>query len=140
MSNSRPPTIFNVLVDAVIRHSVIVVVEIEAGAEVLVALVQDLEAYFYTDNGLVALTQSERLKRSFDILTYLFDWFGLWTNVRKKARMEFRTCHTPGYMLEVAYKRQTIEVGTTSWERQRWQVQSPEFRLELAIGSLLAHH
>ena len=45
-----PPTIFNVLVGAIICHWVEVVAVTEAGAEGLGASIQDLATYFYTDN------------------------------------------------------------------------------------------
>ena len=55
----------------------------EAGVEGLSPLVQDLALYLYTDNGLVTLTQPERLKRLFNVLMDLFDRVGLRTNMRK---------------------------------------------------------
>ena len=48
------PTIFSVDVDAAIRHFLMVVAATEAGAEGLSVAIQDLVAYFYSDNGLVA--------------------------------------------------------------------------------------
>ena len=44
------PTIFDMVVDAVIRHWVVVVDLIEAGEEGLVKTVQELAAYFYADD------------------------------------------------------------------------------------------
>ena len=51
------PMIFNMILEYTIRHWVTVVAAMEAGVEVLGALVQDLAAYFYSDDGLVASTQ-----------------------------------------------------------------------------------
>ena len=51
------PTLFNLVVDAVIRHWVTVVAATEAGTEGLGLLIWDLVAYFYADDGLVASTQ-----------------------------------------------------------------------------------
>ena len=59
------PKIFNVIVDAVIRHWVVVVVVVvptEYGTEGLFLSIQDLVAYFYVDDGLVPSTQLERLQ------------------------------------------------------------------------------
>ena len=47
------PTIFNVVVDAVIRHWVMVVTPTEAGMGELGLMIIDLAAYFYSENGLV---------------------------------------------------------------------------------------
>ena len=55
--NSLSPTIFNVVVDAVIRHWVTVVMPIEAGMGGLGLTIIDLVSYFYADNGLVASPQ-----------------------------------------------------------------------------------
>ena len=85
---SLPPMIFNVLVESAISHWVMVVAAMEAGTEGLGDLVKDLAAYFYVDDGLIVLTQLERTKRDFDVLTDLFKWVGLWTNTRKTLRME----------------------------------------------------
>ena len=45
----------------------------ESGTEGLNPLVQDLAAYLYVDYGLVTSPRTERLQRSFDVLTDLFD-------------------------------------------------------------------
>ena len=55
------PTIFNVVVDAVICHWVTVVTPTEAGTGGLGFAIIDLVAYLYADNGLVASTQTKRL-------------------------------------------------------------------------------
>ena len=52
--NPLSPTVFNVVVDAVIWHWVTVVAPTEAGAEVLGDTIQDLAEFFYLDDGLVA--------------------------------------------------------------------------------------
>ena len=54
------PTIFNVVVDTIIRHWVIVVAATEAGAGGLGFLIQELATNFNSDNGIVASTQPER--------------------------------------------------------------------------------
>ena len=93
-----PSTIFNVAVDAVIRHWVVVVAPTKAGVEGLTVLVQNPAAYLYADAGLVAFHRTERLQRSFDVFTDLFDWFGLRKKSKKMVRMACQTCHTPGGM------------------------------------------
>ena len=51
------PTIFNMVVDAVIRHWVTVVTSTEAGMGGLGLTIVDLAAYFYADDGFVVSTQ-----------------------------------------------------------------------------------
>ena len=50
------PTIFNVVMDAVIRHWLTVVNTTEAGTGGLGLAIFDLAAYFYAKNGLIAST------------------------------------------------------------------------------------
>ena len=71
------PTIFNVVVDAVIRHWVKVVTPTEAVMGGLGMIIIDLASYFYAEDGLVLSAQPERLQRFFEILTGLFGRVGL---------------------------------------------------------------
>ena len=82
--------IFNVVVDAIIHNWVTVVTETEGGREGIGLSIRYLEAYFYADDGLVALTQLERSMRAFDILSGLFDRVGIRKNTRKTASMYFQ--------------------------------------------------
>ena len=82
--------ILNVVVDAVIRHWVVVVAPTKDSMEVLGLSIQELTAYLYADNGLIVSTRPERLQREFDVLTGIFDWVGLRTNTRKIVSM---VCH-----------------------------------------------
>ena len=75
------------VVDAVIRHWVTVVDPTEDGMERLGLQIRDLVWYLYVDDGLVTLTQPERLQRAFDVLTGLFDWVSLRTNKRNTVSM-----------------------------------------------------
>ena len=81
------PTIFNVVVDVIIRHWVTVAIPTEAGTGGLGLTIIDLAAYFYSDNGLVESTQMDRLHRKFDVLTGIFERFALQTNTAKKVGM-----------------------------------------------------
>ena len=58
-----------------------VVTPIESGTGGLGLTIFDLVYYLYADDGLVSSTRSERLQRSFDVLTGLFDRVGLRTNM-----------------------------------------------------------
>ena len=55
----------------------------EDAAEGLGLPIQDLEAYFYANDGLVISTQLERLQRVLGVLTGLFNRVGLRMNRRK---------------------------------------------------------
>ena len=71
------PTIFNVVVDVVVRHWVKVVLDEaekrrERGDEV-----RHQAALFYADNGMVASSDPRWLEGDFDALVSLFKWVGL---------------------------------------------------------------
>ena len=78
-----PPTLFNVVVDAIIRHWVTVVAATEADTEGIGLSIQDLAVYFYANDGIVASIQHDKLQLEFDVLTGLFKRVGLRTNTRK---------------------------------------------------------
>ena len=96
-------TVFNMAVDAVIRHWVMVVAPTEAGAEGLGDTIQELRGFFYAGERRVALPQPERLQRAFNILTELFGQLGICKNVWKKVIMACRTCFIPGGFSDSAY-------------------------------------
>ena len=83
------PTIFNVAVDTVMRHWVVEVAEEEAGPEGLGHLIKRMEAYFYTDDGLIVLIRVVQLQRSCDVLADLFDRVHLQTSIHKTVSMVF---------------------------------------------------
>ena len=89
------PTLFNMVLDAFIRHWVTVVAATKEGLESIDLPIRDMAAYFYSDDGLVASPQLERLQSSFDVLTGLFDRVGLWKNARNTVSMACYPCHTP---------------------------------------------
>ena len=59
--NPLYPTVFNVVLDAVIRKWVMVVAMTEEGTEGIGEKIQDLEAFFYAYYRLVASPWTERL-------------------------------------------------------------------------------
>ena len=66
------PTIFNVFMDAVIFHWVMVVEATKEGMEGIYLSIQYMASYFYANNVLIASPQPERLQRVSDVLTGLF--------------------------------------------------------------------
>ena len=86
--NPLPPPVFDVVVDAVIQHWIMVVVPEESGTKRLRETFQELPVFFYADDGSVASPQTERLHRAFNILTDLFGQVGLCKNVWKMVNMD----------------------------------------------------
>ena len=101
MTQGKPlyPTLLNVVMDAIICHWVTVLAPTKEGREGLGLYIQDSETYFYANDGLVALTQPERIYRAFDVLSGLFDQVSLKTNTHKKVSIACQPCHTPERML-----------------------------------------
>ena len=98
-----PPMIFNGVLDSVIRHWVTLVTPTAEGTGGLSLTIIDLASYFYTNDGLVASTQPERLQRNFDVLTGIFDRFHLQKNTANTVGMVCQPFHAPGSMSEDAY-------------------------------------
>ena len=73
------PTIFNLMVDAVVREWERQLVARGLGLDD----VRRLFACFYADDGLLAARDPEHLQLAFDLLTDLFDRVGLKTNTTK---------------------------------------------------------
>ena len=81
------PTIFNVVVDAVVRHWVTLAVEDaekrgERGKEG-----RHQAALFYADDGMLASSNPRWLQWAFNDLVSLFKCVGIHTNVGKTVRM-----------------------------------------------------
>ena len=99
------PTIFNVVVDAVVRHWVHGVMEEaeargETGQEG-----RHQAALFYAEEGMVVLSDPAWLQGTFTALVGLFDRVGLRTNVGKTVRMVCHPCQAgAGNSTEEAYQ------------------------------------
>ena len=106
-------TIFNVVVDVVLRHWVMGVIadameRSERGKEG-----RHLAAFFYADNSMVALSDTRWLQGAFNTLIVLFDMVGLCTNVGKTVGMVCHPCQAVVNLLEVAYVRMVTGEGPT---------------------------
>ena len=95
---------------------------------------------FYANDGLLALPQTAQLQAALDVLTGLFDRYGLHTNVNKMVGIVFETYHMASGNSETAYDRIMMEVGPFFWERQQERVFCPDCAAYLAVGFLAAHH
>ena len=112
------PTIFNVVVDAVVRHWVTIAVteaekRKERGREG-----RHQAAVFYADDGMLALSDPQWLQWAFTQLVGLFDRVGLNTNSGKTVSITCRPCSTTGNRSEKAYGRLMTGEGPTFRERK----------------------
>ena len=106
-------TIFNVVVDAVVRNWVTVLI---AGAEERSERGKEgrhQASLLYLDDDMVALSDPRWLQGAFDNLVGLFDRVGLQTNVEKPVGMVCRTCQAAGNQSKVAYWRRITGEGPT---------------------------
>ena len=113
------PTIFNVVVDAVVRQLLTIAVKEaekrgERGREG-----RHQAALFYADDGMLALSDPQWLHWDFTHLVGLYDRVGLNTNCAKTVSMTCRPCSTPGNRSEEAYGRLMTGDGPTPMERKR---------------------
>ena len=80
------PTIFNMVVDSLIRNWVVIVTGEEAGP------VRWLAEFFYADNGLLSSPQPSRLQAVLNLLTGIFDRMGLHKNLNNMVEIVCHTC------------------------------------------------
>ena len=114
------------VVDALLLNWVTVVVadmeeQGERGKEV-----RHHTALFYTDYGMVALSDPRWLQGAFNTLVGLFDRVGLRNNVGKTVGMVCRPCQAAGNRSEAAYGRRIMGEGPTYRERLKGQVSCRE--------------
>ena len=134
------PTIFNVVVDAVVRHWVTLAAkEAETRGE-LGREGRHQAALFYADDGMVASSDPRWLQWAFATLVGLFDRVGLNTNTEKTVSMTCRPCTAAGNRSDEAYGRLMTGEGPTFRERKRERVECRDFGKEMAVGSLDSHH
>ena len=110
--NPLSPTIFNVVVDAVVCHWVTLAVDESETRGERGRKGRHQTALFYADNGMVASSDPCWLQWAFATLVELFDRVGLKKNVRKTVSMTCRPCPAAGIQLEEAYVRLTTGGGT----------------------------
>ena len=133
------PTIFNVVVDAVVRHWLLLATQEaerrgERGRER-----RHQAALFYADDGMIASTDPRWLQWDFTILVGLFDRVGLKTNQRKTVSMACWPCSAAGNRLEQSYMHTMTGKGLSPRERKREQVTCGDCGQEMAASSLDSH-
>ena len=75
----------------------------------------------------------------FNVLTDLFDWVGICTNMRRTVRITYQPCYIPGGFSELAYTQKVTGIGPSYQEILRRRVECPECRVGLVAGYLLTH-
>ena len=100
------PTIFNVVVDTVVRQWISLVVGDSGGQDGWGREVIHHLAFFYADDGLVASTDPVWIQGLFNNLTGLFYRVGIQKNSRKTVGIVCRPYLAVGNQLEAAYDQQ----------------------------------
>ena len=109
--NPLSPTIFNMVVDAVVCHCVMGVI---ANAEEWGELGKEgrhQAALFYADYGMVASPDPRWLQGALKTLVSLFDRVGLRKNVGKKVGMVYHPCQAADNLSEAAVGRRVVGEG-----------------------------
>ena len=117
------PTIFNVVVDAVVHHWVEVMVEGAGGQGRRDQEGRHQNPLFYTDYGMIALSYPGWLQGELSTLVGLIDRVGLKTNIGDMVGMVYRLFLAVGAHSELVYKRQMVGAGPSYWERHCVRVQ-----------------
>ena len=134
------PTIFNLMVDAVVREWLKHALMLE-DAQRAIQDVRKLLAAFYADDGLVASRDPDLLQDAFNDLTALFDRVGLKTNAKKTEVMVFLPGKIRTSLSQESYaSRMEMEMrARTSRGPSGRRVQCPKCRKTLKAGSLRSH-
>ena len=90
--NPLSPTIFNAVVDAVVRHWVMGFIAYTEERGELRKEGKHQADLFLADDDMVALSDPRWLQGAFNTLVGIFDWMGLRTNVRKTVSMVCHPC------------------------------------------------
>ena len=75
----------------------------------------------------------------FNVLTDLFDWVGICTNMRRTVRITYQPWYIPGGFSELAYTQKVTGIGPSYQEILRRRVECPECRVGLVAGYLLTY-
>ena len=105
------PTIFNMVVDAVIRHWATRVTGEDSIMEGFGRAVQKLSALFYVECGLLASPRPSRLQESLETPTGLFVQVSLRTNVAQMVGIVCQPLRYAGIQSEEVYQRRMTGEG-----------------------------
>ena len=114
------PTLFNVVVDAVVRHWIEGLVTETAEKGETGREGRHQSAVFYAADRMVVSLGPAWLQGAFSALVAIFDRVGLRTNVKKTVSMACHPCRAgSGNWTTAGYSRRLTGVGNTFKERQR---------------------
>ena len=133
------PTIFNVVVDAVVCHWISLAEAGEGRQDGWVREVQHISAFFYANDRLVALTDPVWLQGAFDTLTGLFKRVGLRKNISNMVGMHCRNFRAAGTQSEAAHGQRMTGEGLTYRSRHRLRVKLPDCGVYTEAGLMAVH-
>ena len=134
------PTIFNVVVDVVVRQWVNGIMEEAEARRETGWEGRHQAALFYADDSMVVLLDRAWLQGGFTALVGAFDRVGLLKNVGKTIGKVCYPCQAGAEnRTEEAYGRRITEEGRLYAERQRERVECVECGEFLAVGSILSN-
>ena len=120
------PTIFNVVIDVVVRHWLDLMVGSADKQSRHRQEVRHQNALFYADDGMVATSDPRWLQGKFSTLVGLSDKVSLKNNVGKTLGMVCRPCQATGTQSEAVYRKRIMLVGPYYQERQRFWIKCTE--------------
>ena len=112
------PTIFNVVVDVVVRHWVTMALSEAEKRGGRGGEGRHQAALLYAEDGMISSSNPRWIQWAFNSLVSLFERVGLRTNVGKTVSMVCRPCQAAGTQLVAAYERKMTGEGPTYRERQ----------------------
>jgi hypothetical protein len=133
------PTIFNIVVDAVVRQWLSQVCNDAVAMNGLDYEVGEKCVLFYADDGLVAAMDKGWVQESFDTLINLFERVGLRTNTQKTKAMICTPGHISGRQSDYVYERRMTGSGDNFQARQRRRVTCSICKASLAHSSIATH-
>ena len=106
------PTIFNMVIYAVVLYWSAVVAGEAAGPEGFGREVYTLSTLFYTYESILDSPRTSRIQVALDVPTGLFDHVGIQNNLGKTVGMTCKNFQKPGSMSEVSYTQRMTKVGS----------------------------
>jgi hypothetical protein len=113
------PTIFNIVVDAVVRYWLSLVCGENVAANGLGYEVKEKCVLIYADDGLLSSRNQEWVQESFNFLIGIFERVGLLTNTSKTKAMICTPGHISDRQSDYAYERSRMtSIGESYQARQ----------------------
>ena len=131
----QPPSLFNVVVDTMIRHRLSGVYGSQVKERDLGVAISAKGAIFYAGNGWFLARDKAWLQGGSDKLIGCFEWVGMQMNATKTKAMVCNPRYLMGQEPKRSYSCHMTSVGGLFRE---WQVACPECDMEISQGSLQA--